>query len=112
MRNSTLAEKFSTNCGISCKKLINGEQFKVKMGKNVPFLIENVCPVSGDCMMESTLGALTNIMFAAPQSSNAKKSVGVYCQKKTSPLAKKSIRLSPKLYWTSVILIVQIRCPM
>ena len=73
MRNSTLAEKFSTNCGISCKNLINGEQFKVKMGKNVPFVIENVCPVSGDCMMESTLGALTNIMFAAPQSSNAKK---------------------------------------
>ena len=69
--NNTIAEKFSTHCGISCKKLINGEQFKYKQGKN-GFLIGNVCPVSGDCMMESTLGALTNVMFGAPLSSSAK----------------------------------------
>ena len=68
---NTLADKFSSNCGISCKKLINGEQFKFKPGQNEEFLIENICSVSGDCMIESTLGTLANVMFAVPHSSHA-----------------------------------------
>ena len=68
---NTLADKFSSNCGISCKKLVNGEQFNFKPGQKGSFVIENICPVSGDCMIESTLGTLTNVMFTAPHASHA-----------------------------------------
>ena len=70
--NNTLAQKFSANCGIKCEKLIDGEYFKFKNGKKGGFWIKRICPVNGDCMMEATLGALANVMFAAPLSSNAK----------------------------------------
>ncbi len=94
-KSRQVAQKFSATCGISCKKIIDGEQFKFKQGKNGKFLIEKICPVSGACMMEATLGALANVMFAAPHSSNAKEARrGLPSEKDTTGMSRQEIYTS------------------
>ena len=67
-----LAQKFSANCGILCEKVIDGKRFEFKKGGTGGFSIAEKCSVNGDCLMESSVGALATILFAVPNSSNAK----------------------------------------
>lgn len=68
--NNNIAQTFSSDCNISCQKVIDGEQVKLKGGQEFP--IEKQCTLNGACMMEATIGALANVEFAAASSSNAK----------------------------------------
>ncbi len=66
---NNIAQTFSSDCNISCSNVIDGEQIKLKDGRK--FQIERQCTLNGSCMMETTIGALANVEFAAPLSSNA-----------------------------------------
>ena len=66
---NNIAQTFSSDCNISCSSVIDGEQIKLKGGRK--FQIERQCTLNGSCMMETTIGALANVEFAAPLSSNA-----------------------------------------
>jgi len=68
---NTLAQKFSVNCGLSCEKIIDGKKFEFKKDADGGFTIEEKCSVNGDCLMESSVGALANLLYASPYSSNA-----------------------------------------
>jgi len=68
---NTLAQKFSVNCGLSCDKIIDGKRFEFKKDADGGFSIEEQCSVNGDCLMESSVGALANLLYAFPSSSNA-----------------------------------------
>ncbi len=67
---NNIAQTFSSDCNFSCRKVIDGEQIKVKGEKE--FQIAKQCTVNGTCLMDATIGALANLEFAASRSSNAK----------------------------------------
>ena len=69
-QKNNMARTFSSDCNISCHKVIDGETIKTKDGKH--FRIDKQCPVKGACLMDATLGSLSNLEFAASHSSNAK----------------------------------------
>ena len=52
---NNIAQTFSDDCNISCHKIIDGEQIKLKGGRK--FQIENKCTLNGSFMMEATIGA-------------------------------------------------------
>lgn len=69
-QKSNIAQTFSANCNISCHKVIDGKTIKFKDGKK--FRIDKQCTVKGACLMDATIGALSNLEFAASHSSNTK----------------------------------------